>query len=249
MAAVTCLHMCNASYTDISKEWIFSGSLDGTLRCYNVMTGVQARETANVGSPIQCMDEAWGIIFVGTKSGHVSRYHIKSGTIKEESIQFSDKSVLALKATNEGPRRVLIVASRSQPITIRDAQNGLFLRTICGQRSYTVYSLMRDQNLIYCGTSSTSIPVFDFTNGEKMMQYDAGVGIVCMRLYKSLLFAGCYDGNIYVFDTKVHRLICSIPGPGNMLLSMEVVDNKIIAGSKDKRLQSWLMPRQVRSCM
>ncbi|XP_026675015.1 uncharacterized protein LOC108631886 isoform X2 [Ceratina calcarata] len=249
VAAVTCLHMCNASYTDISKEWIFSGSLDGTLRCYNVMTGIQARDTANVGSPIQCMDEAWGIIFVGTKSGHVSRYHIKSGTIKEDSIQFSDKSVLALKATNEGPRRVLIVASRSQPITIRDAQNGLFLRTICGQRSYTVYSLMRDHNLIYCGTSSTSIPVFDFTNGEQTMQYDAGVGIVCMRLYKSLLFAGCYDGNIYVFDTKEYRLVCSIPGPGNMLLSMEVVDNKIIAGSKDKRLQSWQMPYQVRSCI
>lgn len=35
------------------------------------------------------------------------------------------------------------------------------------------------------------------------MQYDAGVGIVCMRLYKQLLFAGCYDGNIYVFNTKV----------------------------------------------
>ncbi|CAK9822653.1 Zinc finger protein 106 [Anthophora retusa] len=248
-AAVTCLYVHNANSTDVNKEWVFSGSLDGTLRCYNIMTGVQARETADIGSPIQCMDEAWGIIFIGTKSGHVSRYHMKSGVVKGNSIQFSDKSVLALKATNEGPRRVLIVASRSQPITIRDAQSGLFLRTICGQKNHTVYSLMRDHNLIYCGTSSTSIPVFDFTNGEQTMQYDAGVGIVCMRLYRQLLFAGCYDGNIYVFDTKDHRLVCSIPGPGNMLLSMEVIDNKIIAGSKDKRLQSWQMPRQVRTLL
>lgn len=248
-AAVTCLYVYNANNIDINKEWMFSGSLDGTLRCYNIMTGIQIRDTADISSPIQCMDEAWGIIFIGTKSGHVSRYHMKSGVIKGNSIQFSDKSVLALKATNEGPRRVLIVASRNQPITIRDAQNGLFLRTICGQKSHTVYSLMRDYNLIYCGTSSTSIPVFDFTNGEQTMQYNAGVGIVCMRLYKQLLFAGCYDGNIYVFDTKDHRLVCSIPGPGNMLLSMEVIDNKIIAGSKDKRLQSWQMPRQVLSLL
>ncbi|XP_012150310.2 uncharacterized protein LOC100881984 isoform X2 [Megachile rotundata] len=248
-AAVTCLYVYNTMGADISKEWMFSGSLDGTLRCYNITTGAQVRDTADVGSPIQCMDEAWGIIFIGTKSGHVSRYHVKSGVIKGNSIQFSDKSVLALKATNEGPRKVLIVASRSQPITIRDAQNGLFLRTICGQKSHTVYSLMRDNNLIYCGTSSTSIPVFDFTNGEQILQYDAGVGIVCMRLYKQLLFAGCYDGNIYVFDTKDHRLVCSIAGPGNMLLSMEVIDNKIIAGSKDKRLQSWQMPIQVRTLL
>ncbi|XP_076754625.1 uncharacterized protein LOC143425566 [Xylocopa sonorina] len=248
-AAVTCLYVYKTHSTDINKEWMFSGSLDGTLRCYNIVTGVQVRDTADVSSPIQCMDEAWGKIFIGTKSGHVSRYHVKSGIIKGNTIQFSDKSVLALKATNEGPRRVLIVASRSQPITIRDAQSGLFLRTICGQKSHTVYSLMRDNNLIYCGTSSTSIPVFDFTTGEQTMQYDAGVGIVCMRLYKQLLFAGCYDGNIYVFDTKDRRLICSIPGPGNMLLSMEVIDNKIIAGSKDKRLQSWQMPRQVRTSL
>jgi len=39
--------------------------------------------------------------------------------------------------------------------------------------------------------------------GEQVIQYDAGVGIVCMRLYKQLLFAGCYDGNIYVFDINV----------------------------------------------
>lgn len=39
--------------------------------------------------------------------------------------------------------------------------------------------------------------------GEQVTQYDAGVGIVCMRLYKQLLFAGCYDGNIYVFDINV----------------------------------------------
>lgn len=94
---------------------------------------------------------------------YITRLIFQSGAIKANSIQFSDKSVLALKATNEGPRRVLIVASRSQPITIRDAQSGLFLRTICGQKSHTVYSLMRDHNLIYCGTSSTSILVFDFT--------------------------------------------------------------------------------------
>lgn len=90
-------------------------------------------------------------------------FFTQTSNIKGSSIGFSDKSVLALKATNEGARRILIVASRNQPITIRDAQTGLFLRTISGQKNHTVYSLMRHNNLIYCGTSSTSINVFDFT--------------------------------------------------------------------------------------
>lgn len=190
-------------------------------------TGAQDR-SANIGSPVQCMDQGWGTIYIGTKSGHISRYSIKvfiisvleffhfvvffippeiflsayenlsflfgvvvdrlnivasslfafsypsdsivvslfvhqSTSLKGDRLEFSDKSVLALKASAEGPRRVLIVASRNQPITIRDANTGLFLRTICGYKNHTVYSLMRDRNLVYCGTSSTSIPVYDFT--------------------------------------------------------------------------------------
>ncbi|XP_011696042.1 PREDICTED: uncharacterized protein LOC105454836 isoform X2 [Wasmannia auropunctata] len=249
-SAVTCLYICKpAVVAGVDKNLVYSGSLDGTLRCYDIMTGALIGNPAQIKSPIQCMDQAWGMIFIGTKSGHVSRFHIEAGAIKEESIPFSEKSVLALKATNEGPRRILIIASRNQPISIRDALTGLFLRTISGQKSHTVYSLLRHDNLIYCGTSSTSINVFDFTTGEQAIQYDAGVGIVCMRLHKQLLFAGCYDGNIYVFDINTHKLVCNIRGPGNMLLSVEVVNNKIIAGSKDKRLHLWQMPTQVRALL
>lgn len=30
-----------------------------------------------VGSPIQCMDQCWGTIFIGAKSGSISRFNIK----------------------------------------------------------------------------------------------------------------------------------------------------------------------------
>ncbi|XP_012254925.2 uncharacterized protein LOC105685438 isoform X1 [Athalia rosae] len=248
-AAVTCMHVLEVSSLGTTKDLLFSGSLDGSLRCYDIKSGQQVRDATKVGSPVQCMDQSWGVIFLGTKSGCVSRYHVKSNTLKGEEIKFSDESVLALKSTTEGPRRVLIVASRSQPITIRDAQSGLFLRTVSGHKSHTVYSLMMESNLVFCGTSSTAIPVFDFINGSQVRLYNAGPGIVCMRMYKFLLFAGCYDGNIYVFDTKVHRLVCSIPGPGNMLLSMDIVKDKLIAGSKDRRLHMWQMPNQVQALL
>ncbi|XP_046750634.1 uncharacterized protein LOC124413888 [Diprion similis] len=248
-AAVTCMYVLGVGAMEIVRDWLFSGSLDGSLRCFDIKTSVQIRGAADVRSPIQCMDQAWGVIYLGTKSGYVFRFNIKSHTFKSDEIKFSEEAVLALKATTEGPRRVLIAASRSQPITIRDALSGLFLRTISGNRSYTVYSLMMESNLVYCGTSSTALPVFDFINGSQIELYNAGPGIVCMRMYKRLLFAGCYDGNIYVFDTKDRRLVCSIPGPGNMLLSMDIVKNKMVAGSKDRRLHMWQMPDQVQAIL
>jgi len=34
------------------------------------------KKPAQINSPIQCMDQAWSMIFVGTKSGHVLRFNI-----------------------------------------------------------------------------------------------------------------------------------------------------------------------------
>jgi hypothetical protein len=101
-----------------------------------------------------------------------SYYLLQSGYLKPDSIQSSDKPVMALKATNEGARRVLIVASRNQKLSIRDAITGLVLRTISGQKNYTIYSLLRDHSLIYCGTSSTSIPVFDFIVSTEIFDFN-----------------------------------------------------------------------------
>jgi len=42
-----------------------------------LQTGALIGNPAQTKSPIQCMDQAWGMIFIGTKSGHVSRFYIE----------------------------------------------------------------------------------------------------------------------------------------------------------------------------
>jgi len=39
-------------------------------------SGDLMKKPAQINSPIQCMDQAWSMIFVGTKSGHVLRFNI-----------------------------------------------------------------------------------------------------------------------------------------------------------------------------
>lgn len=56
-----------------------------------------------------------------------------------------------------------------------------------------------------------------------------GAGIISLKLIRNFLIAACSDGNIYVFDTKTvgSTAITSITGPGNMLLSMDLWENKV----------------------
>lgn len=81
--------------------------------------------------------------------------------IPVSSVKFSDQCILALRAMKEGPRKVLLVAARSENVAIKDAQTGLLLRELVGPKM-TVYSLLYEDGKIFCGTSTNQIHVFDY---------------------------------------------------------------------------------------
>lgn len=81
--------------------------------------------------------------------------------VPDGAIKFSDQTILAINAIKEGPRKVLLIASRSQDVTVKDAKTGLLLRTFHGPNT-TVYSLLFNSGKVFCGTSSCLIQAFDF---------------------------------------------------------------------------------------
>lgn len=70
---------------------------------------------------------------------------------------------MAIKATKEGPRKILIVAARASQINLRDAVSGLLLRIIEVPEKITVYSLLIDGGIFHCGTNQNELISFDFT--------------------------------------------------------------------------------------
>ena len=55
----------------------------------------------------------------------------------------------------------------------------------------------------------------------------SGAGAICVRIYKENLIVACYDGNIYIFDLNADDDACNITGPSNMLLAMDLWDDKV----------------------
>lgn len=50
-------------------------------------------------------------------------------------------------------------------------------------------------------------------------------GVVVLQMLRNLLFAGCYNGNIYVFNTTTNKYLGCIKGPGGLLLAMIIIDD------------------------
>ncbi|GLV43404.1 uncharacterized protein CBL_03946 [Carabus blaptoides fortunei] len=244
--AVTCMYLVNGSVLNIDSPLLYSGSLDCCLKCYNIDTAETVHHVT-VEQAIQCMDSAWGHIFLGTYDGLLFIYNIKKKLLHDQSLTIASATVLMIKATTEGSRQILILASRKREIMVRDAFTGLLLRTMCQEQRPTIYSLYLDRSMVYCGTSDKGILILDFNDGSQIGAYTAGKGVVCMLMYKALLFAGCYDGMIYVYNTRTQKQVKAIAGPGDgMLLSLAISNNIIIAGTKkDHLLKIWKVPQDI----
>lgn len=76
--------------------------------------------------------------------------------------KISEYNVLVLKAAKEGSRKVLLVATRNAPVSVRDAMSGLYMRDMETPFLPTVYTLLLESSLVYCGTSQHDILVYTF---------------------------------------------------------------------------------------
>lgn len=78
---------------------------------------------------------------------------------------------MALKATKEGPRKILIASSRCHNISVRDAISGLLLRTIEVPDKLTIYSIHLDGGQLYCGTNKNLVFRYEFTVCQSECKY------------------------------------------------------------------------------
>lgn len=55
-----------------------------------------------------------------------------------------------------------------------------------------------------------------------------GNGAVSMQIYNNkYIFVGCYDGYIYILDTKTSKQIGRLAGSGKMILTLEIIEDKV----------------------
>ncbi|KAL4705612.1 hypothetical protein ACJJTC_012859 [Scirpophaga incertulas] len=192
--AVTCLTIVKEKY----GTTVYTGSLDSRIRYFDLETGLEK----------------------GPETGFVLQFECKNNMlIPVSTVKFADQSILALRAMKEGARKVLLVAARSEDVTIKDAQTGLLLRTLEGPKM-TVYTILYEDGKIYCGTSSHQVHVFDYVSGSHVGVHEGGKGASPQPL-------------------------AQLRGPSLMLLSLAVLGTKIIAGYKDRSLYIWKIPLNI----
>lgn len=73
------------------------------------------------------------------------------------------KPIVAICATDEGPRRTLVIASLSGSIQVRDAISGLLLRLFEIPPKCTVNHIQLDGGVLLCATQQKQLTSFEFS--------------------------------------------------------------------------------------
>ncbi|KAL5274410.1 ZNF106 family protein [Megaselia abdita] len=146
-----------------SKFFVITTSLDGHIKQTTIENFGLELQSIDVHEPIQSLDISWDIAFMGSRWGNVFTYNIKKNKLSQTLLCTIDSSVIALKCTTEGPRRILIVSSKGNGINFRDATSGLLLRSIEIPSDLYVNSLLLLGGYLYCGTQKNSIYKFYFS--------------------------------------------------------------------------------------
>ncbi|XP_017968409.1 uncharacterized protein LOC108659811 [Drosophila navojoa] len=238
--AITNMYLCE------KESFLYTTSLDGFFKKSSLENLERVMQTVYLKEPLQSIDIEWGVAFIGSRWGNIFTYNIAANKVMDLPLLSTGQSVIAIKATKEGPRNIIILGCKGNVVLLHDAATGLLLRRLSMPDGLNVYSLMLLDGHLFCGTQKNEVFKFDFATGLVTNTFPCGNGAVTMALYKeNYLLIGCYDGYVYVLNKETGLQLGRFAGPGRLVLALALAGDKAITSSKDNALEILQIPPEL----
>ncbi|XP_030373773.1 histone-lysine N-methyltransferase, H3 lysine-79 specific [Scaptodrosophila lebanonensis] len=238
--AITNMFLCE------KESFLYTTSLDGFLKKSSLENLERVLQTVYFKEPLQSIDVEWGIAFIGSRWGNIFTYNLTTNKVIDMPLLGTGQSIIAVKATKEGVRKILVLGCKGNSVYMHDAATGLLLRRLSVPEGLNVYSLLLNEVYVYCGTQKNEIFKFDFASGALVSTLNCGNGAVSMATYKDrYLLVGCYDGYIYVLDKIKNVQVGRFEGSGRLVLALAITGDKVVTSSKDTSLEILEIPPEL----
>ncbi|KAK9874003.1 hypothetical protein WA026_002351 [Henosepilachna vigintioctopunctata] len=193
------------------------------------------------------MQKEWSYFFIGGIRGYLTRYNYQRDKIEFED-RISEMALMDLRATREGPRKVLIILFQdiigNKHIHVRDAMSALHMRSIGEQMNTHINSfLVKDSSLLF--SSKNEILVYNYCDGQYITKLKLPSQEFITFLHKNgnLLLATTSDGFVHAYNFKSMNSVGYIRCDSISLLV--VLQDKLIFGSWLKTIKSVTIPKHM----
>eukprot|EP00871_Galdieria_phlegrea_P001438 jgi/Galph1/2295/GphlegSOOS_G971.1 len=196
----------------LEGDLLASTCLDGTIRLWQVSTGIQQR-TIDVN-----LAEAWGLSFQdnwiasGGQSGYVYLWDVETGSMECKletdskkfvyDVAFSPDKKLLVASTSDGSIQVFDIATQSRLNVLKGQK--LLVRSLC-------FSPLPPY-LLYAACDDKLIHVYDIEHAEMIASFrghQGGVNTVDVSNHHHLVASGSVDKQVKIWDSRKQESVYS----------------------------------------
>nr|XP_035117846.2 zinc finger protein 106 isoform X11 [Callithrix jacchus] len=216
---------------------LYTGSSDHTIRCYNVKNR-ECAEQLQLEDRVLCLHSRWRILYAGLANGTVVTFNIKNNKRLEIFECHGPRAVSCLATAQEGARKLLVVGSYDCTISVRDARNGLLLRTLEGH-SKTILCMKVVNDLVFSGSSDQSVHAHNIHTGELVRIYKGhNHAVTVVNILGKVMVTACLDKFVRVYELQSHDRLQVYGGHKDMIMCMTIHKSMIYTGCYDGSIQA-----------
>ncbi|XP_067152589.1 zinc finger protein 106 isoform X1 [Apteryx mantelli] len=211
---------------------LYTGSSDHTINCYNVKTK-ECMEQFKLEDRVLCLHSRWRILYAGLANGSVITFSIKNNKQVDTFECHGPRAVSCLATAQEGARKLLVVGSYDCTISVRDARNGLLLRTLEGH-SKTILCMKVVNDLVFSGSSDQSVHAHNIHTGELVRIYKGhNHAVTVVNILGKVMVTACLDKFVRVYELQSHDRLQVYGGHTDMIMCMTIHKSMIYTGCYD----------------
>ncbi|XP_040916324.1 zinc finger protein 106 [Toxotes jaculatrix] len=216
---------------------LYSGSSDQTIRCYSLKTQ-EFEQQFSLSDRVLCLHSRWRTLYAGLANGTVVTFNLKTNKQMDVFECHGRRAVSCLASSQEGARRILLVGSYDSTISVRDAKNGLLLRTLEGHTK-TVLCMKVVNDLVFSGSSDQCVYAHNIHTGELVRVYKGhSHAVTVVAVLGKVMVTACLDKLVRVYDLQSHDQLQVYGGHKDMVMCMAVHKNMIYTGCYDGSVQA-----------
>ncbi|NXY22103.1 ZN106 protein, partial [Atrichornis clamosus] len=213
---------------------LYTGSSDHTINCYNIKTK-ECMEQFKLEDRVLCLHSRWRILYAGLANGTVVTFSIKNNKQVDTFECHGPRAVSCLATAQEGARKLLVVGSYDCTISVRDARNGLLLRTLEGH-SKTILCMKASvvNDLVFSGSSEQSVHAHNIHTGELVRIYKGhNHAVTVVNILGKVMVTACLDKFVRVYELQSHDRLQVYGGHTDMIMCMTIHKSMIYTGCYD----------------
>ncbi|XP_064421103.1 zinc finger protein 106 isoform X2 [Latimeria chalumnae] len=219
------------------KVWLYTGSSDHTIRCHSIKTK-ECLEQLMLPDRVLCLHSRWRILFVGLANGSVVTFSLKDNKQLDVFECHGPRAVSCLATGQEGARKLLLVGSYDCTISVRDARNGLLLRTLEGHTK-TVLCMKVVNDLVFSGSSDQSVHAHNIHTGELVRIYKGhSHAVTVVTILGKVMVTACLDKLVRIYELQSHDRLQVYGGHSDMIMCMVIHKSMIYTGCYDGSVQA-----------